>query len=70
MQEMDYVNEAKNGIKFRELYGNLKDVLVPAMYVDNTTRKVLTMQWVEGQKLSEVKDLYLVEECIARLINF
>ncbi|XP_023772238.1 uncharacterized aarF domain-containing protein kinase At1g71810, chloroplastic [Lactuca sativa] len=60
-REMDYVNEAKNGIKFRELYGNLKDVLVPAMYVDNTTRKVLTMQWVEGQKLSEVKDLYLVE---------
>ncbi|CAH1429490.1 unnamed protein product [Lactuca virosa] len=60
-REMDYVNEAKNGIRFRELYGNLKDVLVPAMYVDNTTRKVLTMQWVEGQKLSEVKDLYLVE---------
>ncbi|CAI9291606.1 unnamed protein product [Lactuca saligna] len=60
-REMDYVNEAKNGIKFKELYGNLKDVLVPAMYVDNTTRKVLTMQWVEGQKLSEVKDLYLVE---------
>ncbi|KAI3689326.1 hypothetical protein L2E82_47280 [Cichorium intybus] len=59
--EMDYVNEARNGIRFRELYGSLKDVLVPSMYVENTTRKVLTMQWIEGQKLSEVKDLYLVE---------
>ncbi|KVH99599.1 hypothetical protein Ccrd_022169 [Cynara cardunculus var. scolymus] len=45
----------------RELYGSLKDVLVPDMYIEKTTRKVLTMQWMEGQKLSEVKDLYLVE---------
>nr|XP_043606859.1 uncharacterized aarF domain-containing protein kinase At1g71810, chloroplastic [Erigeron canadensis] len=60
-REMDYVNEAKNGIRFRELYGSLKDVMVPNMYVERTTRKVLTMQWIEGQKLSEVKDLYLVE---------
>ncbi|XP_024976148.1 uncharacterized aarF domain-containing protein kinase At1g71810, chloroplastic isoform X2 [Cynara cardunculus var. scolymus] len=61
MQEMDYINEAKNGVRFRELYGSLKDVLVPDMYIEKTTRKVLTMQWMEGQKLSEVKDLYLVE---------
>ncbi|KAJ0972113.1 hypothetical protein J5N97_020072 [Dioscorea zingiberensis] len=31
------------------------------MYMDRTTRQVLVMEWVEGQKLSEVKDLYLVE---------
>ena len=31
----------------RELYGNLKDVLVPDMYIEKTTRKVLTMQWIE-----------------------
>ncbi|KAJ9567527.1 hypothetical protein OSB04_003493 [Centaurea solstitialis] len=61
LQEMDYINEAKNGVRFRELYGSLKDVLVPDMYIEKTTRKVLTMQWIEGQKLSEVKDLYLVE---------
>ncbi|XP_071693272.1 uncharacterized aarF domain-containing protein kinase At1g71810, chloroplastic [Rutidosis leptorrhynchoides] len=60
-REMDYVNEAKNGVRFRELYGSLKDVLVPDMYIDRTTRRVLTMQWVQGQKLSEVQDLYLVE---------
>ncbi|PWA89821.1 protein kinase superfamily protein [Artemisia annua] len=60
-REMDYVNEAKNGVRFRELYGGLKDVIVPDMYIERTSRKVLTMQWIEGQKLSEVKDLYLVE---------
>lgn len=61
MQEMDYQKEANNGIKFRQLYGGLPDVVVPEMYVEHTTRRVLTMEWIEGQKLSEVKDLYLVE---------
>ncbi|KAK6938219.1 ABC1 atypical kinase-like domain [Dillenia turbinata] len=60
-REMDYKKEAGNGLKFRQLYGGLKDVKVPQMYMDLTTSKVLVMEWVEGQKLSEVKDLYLVE---------
>ncbi|PKI69961.1 hypothetical protein CRG98_009836 [Punica granatum] len=60
-REMDYRKEANNGIKFRELYGDIPDVSVPEMYVDYTTSKVLTMEWIEGQKLSEVKDLYLIE---------
>ncbi|GMH31612.1 hypothetical protein Nepgr_033456 [Nepenthes gracilis] len=60
-REMDYRKEAENGVKFRELYGGLQDVFVPQMYVEETTRKVLIMEWVEGQKLSEVKDLRLVE---------
>ncbi|XP_061969813.1 uncharacterized aarF domain-containing protein kinase At1g71810, chloroplastic isoform X1 [Populus nigra] len=60
-REMDYIKEAKNGLKFRKLYGGIEDVLVPYMYLENTTRKVLVMEWVEGKKLSEVKDLYLVE---------
>ncbi|XP_056686628.1 uncharacterized aarF domain-containing protein kinase At1g71810, chloroplastic isoform X2 [Spinacia oleracea] len=60
-REMDYRKEARNGIKFKELYGCLPDVVVPQMYTDKTTQKVLIMEWVEGQKLTEVKDLYLVE---------
>ncbi|KAJ6730680.1 hypothetical protein OIU85_021470 [Salix viminalis] len=60
-REMDYIKEAKNGLKFRKLYGAIEDVIVPNMYVENTTRRVLVMEWVEGKKLSEVKDLYLVE---------
>nr|XP_016502946.1 PREDICTED: uncharacterized aarF domain-containing protein kinase At1g71810, chloroplastic-like isoform X1 [Nicotiana tabacum] len=45
----------------RQLYGVIQDVVVPEMYLAQTTRKVLTMQWIEGQKLAGVKDLYLVE---------
>ncbi|PPS01704.1 hypothetical protein GOBAR_AA18958 [Gossypium barbadense] len=43
------------------LYGGIKDVFVPNINMEHTTRRVLVMEWVEGQKLSEVKDLYLVE---------
>ncbi|XP_019238421.1 PREDICTED: uncharacterized aarF domain-containing protein kinase At1g71810, chloroplastic isoform X2 [Nicotiana attenuata] len=60
-REMDYKQEAQNGVKFRQLYGVIQDVVVPEMYLAQTTRKVLTMQWIEGQKLAGVKDLYLVE---------
>ncbi|XP_027187638.1 uncharacterized aarF domain-containing protein kinase At1g71810, chloroplastic isoform X3 [Cicer arietinum] len=60
-REMDYNNEASNGIKFRNLYGSIQDVVVPLMYTEYTTHKVLVMEWIEGRKLSEVKDLYLIE---------
>lgn len=31
----------------RQLYGRIKDVVVPEMFMNETTRKVLVMQWVE-----------------------
>eukprot|EP00898_Chlorokybus_atmophyticus_P005772 jgi/Chlat1/6196/Chrsp44S05808 len=68
-QELDYEQEAQNGIRFRELYGDLPDVFVPLMFTDYTTTRVLTMQWVDGQRLdkgdntpeSKLRDLHLVE---------
>ncbi|XP_047981980.1 uncharacterized aarF domain-containing protein kinase At1g71810, chloroplastic isoform X2 [Salvia hispanica] len=60
-REMNYIQEAKNGVKFRQLYGSINDVVVPEMYVEQTTGRVLTMEWVEGQKLAEVKDLYMIQ---------
>ncbi|EMS62819.1 hypothetical protein TRIUR3_04048 [Triticum urartu] len=48
-------------IEYRELYGKLRDVMVPEMYLEQTRRRVLIMEWVEGVRLSEVRDLYLVE---------
>ncbi|PWZ41446.1 putative aarF domain-containing protein kinase [Zea mays] len=61
MQEMDYREEARNGLKFRELFGKFRDVSVPEMYLEQTRRRVLIMEWIEGEKLSEVRDQYLVE---------
>ncbi|KAG0613018.1 hypothetical protein M758_6G070100 [Ceratodon purpureus] len=52
-QELNYVQEARNAKRFKALYGDRSDVLVPGMYWDYTSVKVLTMEWVEGTKLSE-----------------
>ena len=46
--------EAKNAIRFRNLYGDRPDVYVPGIFWDYTSGKVLTMDWVEGTKLSEL----------------
>ncbi|KAG2569173.1 hypothetical protein PVAP13_7NG387663 [Panicum virgatum] len=60
-REMDYREEPRNGLKFRELFGKFRDVSVPEMYMEQTRRRVLVMEWIEGEKLSEVRDQYLVE---------
>ncbi|XP_059069041.1 uncharacterized aarF domain-containing protein kinase At1g71810, chloroplastic isoform X2 [Cryptomeria japonica] len=60
-REMDYEAEAQNGLRFRQLFGRLPDVVIPKMYKELSSCRVLVMEWVEGQKLSEVKDLHLVE---------
>ena len=53
-RELDYVAEAANAQRFSELYaGQVKDVFVPKVYSDLTTSKVLTMEWVEGFRLTD-----------------
>jgi len=52
-REIDYVAEAANAQRFNELYAGVKDVFVPKIYSDLTTRKVLTMEWVDGFRLTD-----------------
>ncbi|CDP07231.1 unnamed protein product [Coffea canephora] len=52
-QELNYVQEGQNARRFRKLYANKEDVLVPDIFWDYTSGKVLTMEWIEGVKLNE-----------------
>ncbi len=54
-EEMDYIQEGENAERFAELYGNLKDVYVPKIYWEYTQRRVLTMEWITGTKLTQVE---------------
>ena len=57
-RELDYVAEAANAQRFSELYANeVKDVFVPKVYSELTTSKVLTMEWVEGFRLTDNDNL-------------
>jgi len=48
--EINYEQEAANCHTFRKLYGDIPNIFVPACYDEYTTRKVLTMEFVEGEK--------------------
>ncbi|EPS59305.1 hypothetical protein M569_15503, partial [Genlisea aurea] len=52
-QELNYVQEGKNARRFKKLYADKEDVVVPDIFWDYTSGKVLTMEWVEGIKLNE-----------------
>ena len=56
-EEMDYTHEGENATRFAELYGHLKDIYVPRIYQDYTARRVLTMEWIDGTKLTNLDKL-------------
>ncbi|MEO1622430.1 MAG: AarF/ABC1/UbiB kinase family protein [Cyanobacteria bacterium J06632_3] len=56
-EEMDYNHEGANAERFAELYGYLPEILVPGIYKQYTGRRVLTMEWIEGIKLTELDEL-------------
>ncbi|MGB5916545.1 MAG: AarF/ABC1/UbiB kinase family protein [Phormidesmis sp.] len=56
-EEMDYNHEGANAERFERLYGYLPEILVPSIYSQYTGRRVLTMEWIEGIKLTELDEL-------------
>ncbi|GAQ81957.1 Putative protein kinase superfamily protein [Klebsormidium nitens] len=51
--ELDYVQEGRNAIRFERDMAALANVTVPKVFPEYTSRRVLTTAWVEGEKLSE-----------------
>ncbi|MBE9051401.1 AarF/ABC1/UbiB kinase family protein [Nostocales cyanobacterium LEGE 11386] len=56
-EEMDYIHEGENAERFFELYGHIKDIYVPKIYWEYTNRRVLTMEWINGTKLTQTKEI-------------
>jgi predicted unusual protein kinase regulating ubiquinone biosynthesis (AarF/ABC1/UbiB family) len=54
-EEMDYENEGHNAEKFARLYDDFADVYVPKIHWQYTSRRVLTMEWIEGTKLTDMR---------------
>ena len=53
-EEMDYINEAENAEKFRKLHLSNPRIAVPRIYHEATSRRVLTMEWIDGVKLTNL----------------
>ena len=56
-EEMDYAAEGRNAERFRENFKAWTNVHVPTIYWDQTTSKVLTMEFIYGDKVIELEKL-------------
>ncbi len=55
-EELDYCREAKHAALYRFILANVEDVRVPDVRPGLSTRRLLTMQWLEGRKLLDFRD--------------
>ncbi len=52
-EEIDYINEGRNAEKFAENFHGDPDVQVPGIYWPYSSQKVLTLEWIQGFKLTD-----------------
>lgn len=50
-RELDYNREAANAARFKQLFARMPEVYVPEVYLPLTTTRVMTMEWVNGERL-------------------
>lgn len=51
--ELDFIREGDNAVRFKEYFGDNKLIYVPEIYWDYTTEKVLTLEAIDGIKISD-----------------
>jgi predicted unusual protein kinase regulating ubiquinone biosynthesis (AarF/ABC1/UbiB family) len=54
-EETNYNQEGRNADKFREFYGYMEEIYVPKIYWEYTGKRVLTMEWIDGTKLTDIE---------------
>ena len=56
-EEIDYENEARNAERFAKNFAEDQSVKVPVIYRKFSTRTVLTLEWIDGLKLTSTQCL-------------
>ncbi len=56
-EEIDYLNEAKNAEQFAQNFAGDPEVKVPAIYNQYCNNFVLTLEWIDGIKLTDLAKL-------------
>jgi len=56
-EEMDYVKEGRNADRFRYNFRTWRAVRVPKVYWSHTSRRVLTLEFIRGTKVTDVEGL-------------
>ncbi len=58
-EELDYAREAKHVALYRAMLAERGDIRVPQVFPQLSTRRLLTLQWLEGRKLLAHKEAAL-----------
>ncbi len=53
-EELDYLNEAENLERFRSLLADDHEVMIPRLHRQLTTRRVITMEYLEGYPIQDI----------------
>ncbi len=56
-EEIDYVSEAANAKRFKEMFKDDPTIYIPGVYDEFTTRRVLVLEWIEGIKINDYERL-------------
>lgn len=56
-EEMDYVKEGRNADRFRYNFRTWNVIRVPKIYWSHTSRRVLTLEFVRGTKVTDIEGL-------------
>lgn len=56
-EEIDYINEGRNAEKFAKNFHDDPKVKVPKIYWPYTTNRVLTLEWINGYKLTDIPNI-------------
>ncbi len=56
-EELNYEREGHNAERFARLFANEPDILVPGVVWEHTTRRVLTLEWMDGIKINNVAQI-------------
>ena len=59
-EEIDYINEGRNAEKFAHNFRNDPQVKVPGIYWNYTSNHVLTLEWINGFKLTDTQNIQSV----------
>ncbi|MGI9061576.1 MAG: ABC1 kinase family protein [Ktedonobacteraceae bacterium] len=56
-EEIDYVTEAANAKRFKEMFKDDPNIYIPSVYEDYTSRRLLVLEWIDGIKINDYATL-------------
>ena len=52
-EEIDFVSEAANAQRFREMFKDNRTIYIPHIYEEYVTRRFLVLEWIDGIKVND-----------------